>query len=343
MGKSAIAFLFFIFLVTMTNPNAQAQTNSCSISFSIGPWCTPFCLVNTPPTTTCDNPCVFFCSCRYKTNACPPLAAPAETGCKSCSRPVAGQPIDLATGDTYIVQTDITLPGLGGGLELTRVWNSIWPPTQTGTISFMFGPNWTSTYQERVFIGNDGYVKYARNDGNFWSFGVTATGSAITYGSAAPANAGATLTSGPTNWTLTFKDGEKRLFDNASGHLTAIMDRNGNTTQLAYDSLNRLATVTDPASRHLNFTYLSSSSSLVSQVTTDFGVTLSYSYDAQGRLTQVTRPDNTTLAFQYDANSNITAVLDSAGKVLESHTYDSAGRGLSTSRANGVEGATITY
>ena len=322
---------------------AHAQSQSCSITFTVGPWCTPNCLANQPPTTACDSSCFFFCSCHYQTNACTPLAAPQETGCKSCSRAALGEPIDLATGDTYISQADIRLPGLGGGLELTRVWNSIWPATQTGTISFMFGPNWTSTYQERVFAGNDGYVKYARNDGNYWSFGVTATGSVTTYGPAAPANAGATLTTGATNWTLTLKGGEKRLFDNVSGHLTSIIDRNSNTTQLAYDSLNRLTTVTDPAARHLYFTYLSSSSLLVSQVTSDFGVTLSYAYDAQGRLTQVTRPDGTTLSFQYDSNSNITAVLDSNGKVLEAHTYDSFSRGLSSSRANGVERATISY
>ena len=39
----------------------------------------------------------------------------------------------------------------------------------------------------------------------------------------------------------------------------------------------------------------------------------------------------------------ITAVKDSQGKVLEAHTYDSAGRGLSSSRANGVESVTISF
>src|SRR4029077_18533841 len=100
-----------------------------------------------------------------------------------------GQPINLANANTYITQTDIRLPGLGGGLNLARTWNSIWPLTQTGMVAFMFGPNWTSTYQERVFTGSDGYMKYARNDGSFWSFGVTQIGSTTTYGTAAPANA----------------------------------------------------------------------------------------------------------------------------------------------------------
>ena len=39
----------------------------------------------------------------------------------------------------------------------------------------------------------------------------------------------------------------------------------------------------------------------------------------------------------------ITAVTDSNGKILESHTYDGLGRGLTSSRANGVEAVSVTY
>lgn len=142
---------------------------------------------------------------------------------------------------------------------------------------------------------------------------------------------------------MTFKNGEQRLFDNISGNLIAIIDRNGNETQLTYDAVGRLVTVTDPASRHLYFSYGSQTSFLVTSVTSDFGVSASYSYDTQGRLNQVTEPDSSTLSFQYGANSLISAVLDSNGKVLESHTYDSSGRGLTSSRANGVDAVTISY
>ena len=109
------------------------------------------------------------------------------------------------------------------------------------------------------------------------------------------------------------------------------------------DASNRLITVIDPASRHLSFTHVSPSSNLVSSVTSDAGITLSYAYDGQGRLTQVTKTDNTTISFQYDANSNLTTVLDTSGKVLESHTYDVLHRGLTSSRANGVDAVTVTY
>jgi YD repeat-containing protein len=233
------------------------------------------------------------------------------------------------------------VPGLAGGLSLARIWHSQWPSSQLGSKIGLFGPNWRSTYEERIFIGDDHYYKYARSDGSFWSFGSGATG----WNLVAPGNVKATLTydSAYTEYTVTFQNGERRVFDYLSGWLKRIIDRNGNITQLGYDATNRLISVTDPGGRHLYFAYPSPTSFLITSVTSDVGISLSYTYDAQGRLIQVTNPDLTTLSFTYDANSLITAVKDSAGKILEAHTYDSQGRGLTGARANGVEAVSVTY
>jgi len=189
-------------------------------------------------------------------------------------------------------------------------------------------------------MGGDNYLKYARADGSFWSFGLGPNGQFIV---AAPANVAATLSQSASSWMLTFQNGEQRQFSLTTGMLTAIVDRNGNSTQLTYDGSNRLTTVTDPGSRNLFFHYANSSSFLVTSVTSDFGTALSYGYDGQGRLSQVTEPDSTTISFTYSSQSKITSVTDSNGKVLEAHTYDSSGRGLTSSRANGVESLTVTY
>jgi YD repeat-containing protein len=71
----------------------------------------------------------------------------------------------------------------------------------------------------------------------------------------------------------------------------------------------------------------------VTSVSSTVGISLSYAYDAQGRLSQVTEPDLATLNFSYNSQSLITSVPDSNGKVLESHTYDSQSRGLTSTRA----------
>jgi hypothetical protein len=76
-------------------------------------------------------------------------------------------------------------------------------------------------------MGGDNYLKYSRSDGSFWSFGLDPTGTLIL---AAPANIPATLAQEATYWLLTFQGGEQRRFSLATGLLTAIADRNGNTT-----------------------------------------------------------------------------------------------------------------
>jgi len=270
---------------------------------------------------------------------CPPKEPP----CPHCN--TVGSPISVATGNTYIEQKDIRIPGLGGGLNLVRTWNSTWPASQSALRVGLFGPNWRSTYEEQVFVGSDNYVKYLRSDGSFWSFGIGGSGIG-TWFPAAPQNGAATLTAPSTSTpylAITFQNGEQRRFDITSGMLTAIIDRNGNTTTLTYDGANRLVTVTDPASRHLNFSYGSPSSHLVTGVSSDVAISLSYSYDNQNRLSQVTNPDSTTLTFGYDTQSRITSVTDMNAKVIESHTYDDSGRGLTSSRALGVDAVTITY
>jgi YD repeat-containing protein len=291
----------------------------------------PNCVLSSAEVISCWN---------LPSSSCPPGASPTETQprCPSC-----GSPIVLATGNTYIEQRDISVPGLGNGLRLTRTWNSLWPSTQGASQTGLFGPNWRSTYEERVFMGGDGYMKYSRGDGSFWSFGYnTAVGGPL-YAVASPANASATLALGTTSWTLSFHNGEQRYFDVTSGNLTMIVDRNGNATALSYDSVGRLVSVTDPASRQLNFNYGNSSSYLITSVTSNIGVSVSYVYDTSARLSTVTEPDGSTFSFRYDSNSFIAAVLDSNAQVLEMHTYDSMGRGLTSSRANGVDVVTVSY
>lgn len=332
------------FVVVLAAPRGVAQscivTEQCEwTSWNSG------CQPQFPPGAyNCHTVAPFVAQCQL--NRCAKNAS-AET-CPTC--PSAGSPISLATGDTFIEQSDVRVPGVAGGLSLTRTWNSKWPTTQSGMKNGMFGPNWRATFEERVFLGGDGTMKYARSDGSFWSFGFSnyVTQSGIVVGSAftavAPANQTATLTLVDPTWTIAFQNGETRIFSSASGSLTSIIDRNGNTTQLTYDSANRLATVTDAAGRHLNFTYASSFSNyLVTGLNSDVGISLSYAYDAQGRLATVTKPDQTFVTFDYDANSLITAVKDSNGKILESHTYDALGRGLTSSRANGVDAVSISY
>jgi len=270
--------------------------------------------------------------CTGPSGNCPKLAY-----CPTCGGwvPLAGQPINLTNGNTYIQENDVRLAGLGGGISLLRTWNSIWPGAVSTYRTGIFGPNWRSTYEER--INNDpNNPSYLKADGSLWYFG----GFGTSFTLKSPANVVISLTNDGTYWTMTFQSGEKRIFSYASGSLLQIIDRNGNTTQLTYNGTNQLSTVTDPASRHLYFTY---TGAVVTSVTSDFGVSLSYTYDASGRLIKVTKPDGSSWNFTYNASSLITSVTDGAGIVLESHTYDSGGRGLTSSQAGGVNAVSVSY
>jgi YD repeat-containing protein len=284
----------------------------------------------------------FISVCYFKTDQCRPKNAHFETRCPSCK--TAGHPIDLTSGNTFIEQSDFAIPGLGGGLSLTRTWNSMWPVAQQQYEVGMFGTNWRSTYEERIYMGSDNYTKYLRADGSIWSWGSGSGG----LRSVAPADENAVLTLANRIWTITFKNGTKKTFDYNSGLLKTIVDRNGNTTTIAYDSNNRLSTVTDAANRTITFNYPNSSSQLVSSVVSAAG-TFTYQYDGQ-LLTKVTRPDNKFMTFEYGDGSPlygvpplVTAIKDTDSKLLEGHHYDAIGRGLSSTRANGVDSVTITY
>jgi YD repeat-containing protein len=272
------------------------------------------------------------------------MKARCPVPCPSCQETQASVPIKLATGDTYIEEQDISIPGLGGGLSLRRTWRSIWPGRLGSFQTGIFGAKWRSTYEERIVMSTDNFVTYLRGDGTFWTFGVGATYTSWVV--SGPANAEAVLntdTSTNSYFTLTFSNGEQRRFDGTTGRLTTIIDRNGNTTLLTYDSSGRLTTVTDPVSRTLTFTYDATFTNQVASVSSSVGVSYSYAYDTSGRLIKVTKPDQTTVSFTYDSQSRITSVTDSNGKVLESHTYDNQNRGLTGSQANGVQAVTVSY
>lgn len=354
MGKSVLfaSVLLALAIQFATPSGADAQTNNpcigsltCALSSIVIAQCYP-----TPQqgAFNCQGiPYEFEQICNVML-LCTPADAAGETHA-SCPRnnssqpPITctvGSPISVADGNTSIEEQDVKLPGLGGGLNLTRTWNSLWPSTQTAYQIGLFGPNWRSNYEERIFVGVDNYIKYARGDGSFWSFGYNGG----VWSPAAPKDVIITLYPGPAYWTLIFQNGEQRLFDNTSGNLIAIIDRNGNTTQLSYNAVGLLSTVTDPASRTLSFSYGNQSfPTLVTSVSSSVGITVSYSYDSQGRLIQVTEPDSSTLNFQYNSQSLITSVTDTDGVVLESHTYDSSERGLTSSRANGIEAVSVSY
>jgi YD repeat-containing protein len=271
-------------------------------------------------------------------------ANPANGGvCKQCQAH-GGHPINLTTGNVWIQQHDYSVPGLGGGLELSRVWNSLWAYEGPPALAGMFGSGWRSTYEEQLMPLGTGSLIYWRGDGSGWTF--TYNSVLNSYSLSSPPDERAQLVMNPATggFTLTFADGTQKVFNNQD-LLAAVIDRNNNQTSLAYDIYNRLTSVTSPGGATLTFTYGDPNNPLQATTVQDsVGLVATYTYDSSSRLTKVSYPDGSALNFTNDPNSSmILSVTDSQGKLLEAHTYDAQNRGLTSTRAYGVDSVSVTY
>lgn len=324
---------------TVVGAGLQGGGNPTTVPFTVnGNPCSPF-----PPNPNDPTP-----------NSCVASAAPngggggnggdasGGSGATQAACTV-GAPINVISGNTWITQHDYSLPGALGGIDLTRTWNSGWqsygPPNQSG----MFGNGWTSTYEQRIqpftVNGTSGQKTWlSTGDSNFFSYNSVSNSYAI-Y-SPANATAGLSFNSGTQKFSYTFPDGTTETFTQP-GYLTAIIDRNGNTTNITLDGQNRITQVTDPANRSITFSYTDANNpNQATSVSDSTGTIATYTYSTGDnnahRLLSVTYSDGSAYNFQYnDSNSNtlISGVTDSAGKVVESHTYDSLRRGVTSSRA----------
>jgi YD repeat-containing protein len=269
--------------------------------------------------------------------------SPADIGPAACVV-ACGHPINLTNGNVWIQERDYSVPGLGGGLGLSRVWNSLRFLANPPALAGMFGLGWQSTYEEQLTLQGSQSLIYWRGDGSGWTF--TYNSALNSYSLSSPPNERAQLVMNPATGasTLTFADGTQKVF-NSQNLLAAVIDRNNNQTTITYDSYNRIASVSSPGGSTLSFTYGDPNNFLQATTAQDsVGVVATYTYDSTSQLTKVTYPDGSALNFTYDPNSSmILSVTDSQGKLLESHTYDAQDRGLTSARAYGVDSVSLSY
>ena len=119
-----------------------------------------------------------------------------------------------------------------------------------------------------------------------------------------PAGDFSTMVQNPdSSFTRTLKNGTKIEFD-ATGLQTAVIDRNGNATNYAYDGQGRLITVTDPKSLVTTLAYAGDH---LASVTDPAMRTTSFVHDGEGNLTSITDPDLSIRQFAYDARHRLTS------------------------------------
>lgn len=209
-----------------------------------------------------------------------------------------GDPVNLATGNMYHSERDISVSGRGLPLVFERNYNSRNP--KDGPLGF----GWTHSFNHKLnFYGAEGgYVKVGWLDGTgserFFRLSGTTAPANSTF-QAAPGVYSVLKREADGSWSVTEKNGLRYGFESNAGvtagqaaKLLTIKDRNLNTLTLSYNADQTLKDVTDGPGRKLAFSYTSGRITQV-DVKAIGGTVLAshqYGYDGNGNLTSYKSP-----------------------------------------------------
>ncbi|MGK3205090.1 RHS repeat-associated core domain-containing protein [Amycolatopsis sp. MEPSY49] len=267
---------------------------------------------------------------------------PAYIQC-GCARRTAGDPVDTTTG--YFGQdfTDLTTPGRGAQLTMTRSYaEAIADPQGPNKALAADGPlgwGWTFTYNQTATTDPaNGNVTVRQEDAS----SVTFVNSGGSYTPSAP-RFDATLVKSGSTYIYTRQGQATFTYDVATGHLLSEQDLAGSkasppySTTLAYDAAGHLATVTDPAQRVYTFTWTGAH---ITKLADSAGRVVTYSYDAGDNLTDVVDAGGAHSQYGYDAHHLMTSMRSPANyggpaSAATSMVYDDAERVTKQTDANG--------
>ncbi len=249
-------------------------------------------------------------------------AVGSSSGAVHPNRCNSADPVDCASGDFWQTVTDVSVPGRGPGLDLTRTYNDL-----DGVTAGIFGNGWSSSYDQHLTFNSDGSVTVTLADGSQVVAEPNGSG-----GFTVPSWADSSLAvKGDGSYTytrqarqlLTFAAGSSGASGSTGGQLLSIKDLNGYATVLSYNASGQLASVTDSSGRAINVTF--GANGFVSSVTDPLGRTTKYGYDAVGDLTSVTDPLIRTWNFSYNGSHQMLTMTNPVGGVT-TNTYNSGGQ-----------------
>jgi RHS repeat-associated protein len=231
----------------------------------------------------------------------------AEPERKYCS---LGYPVNCATGNQVVTQTDLAVGGRGPTLGLTRTYNSLLAVKQATPGQFGYG--WTGPYSAHLELNDKESEATAYREAVVYQN----NGSTVTFDRGTESEAWtapsslveATLADEGSGYVYTLPD-QTKLHFNSSGVLTSEEDRNGNAITFAYNAEKQLESATDGAGRKLTFKY--NGSGEVESVTDPMDHTVKYTYES-GNLVSVTQPGETKIRwkFKYNAAHELTSETD---------------------------------
>jgi RHS repeat-associated protein len=271
-------------------------------------------------------------------------------------------PVDIATGEVVLAQTDVELPGLLP-LALSRTHVSSY---RLGT---WFGRSWASTLDQRIEVDADGGVYFA-----------TADGMLLVYPAAAAAGDGVPVlpVEGP-RWPLTRADGAYTISDPGRGWswhfaavgapnglrpwgepvqrpLSAVTDRNGHRIDFVHDPHGapvevvhsggyRIRVYTEEH-RVVGLALLGGSRNQADGAggggTATEAELMRFGYNEAGDLTEVVNSSRQPLRFDYDAEGRMVRWADRNSTEYR-YSYDGAGRCVAAEGTGGFMTGRLTY
>ncbi len=213
-------------------------------------------------------------------------------------------PVDCQTGNVFDQNTDFSIPGLGGGLTLTREYNSL-----SNSIQGPFGYGWSTPYTMTLGWDPTGTTfQVTQENGSVVDFEPSSSG---TFSPVSNPNVSLVENS---DGTYTFTRLNKETFTfNQAGKITSATTLNNLTTTDNYNSQGQLTSVTDPSGRSISFTY--NPQGFISSATDPMGRTFEYAYDSAGDLISATSPSGAVTQYSYDSNHDLTQSIDPDGGV----------------------------
>ena len=224
-------------------------------------------------------------------------------------------PVNLATGNYTYQHVDLRIPGKGFPFEFTRFYNSKAPASPFTPL----GSSWTHSYNIYLSVNASNSVIVSFGDGHNETYAPNASGAFV----AEPGVFNILTTNSDGTFTLTTKAQLKYHF-NAQNRLASMVDKNGNTLALTYDSSGNMLSITDTAGRTIQFSY---DSGYLRQITDPAGRSVWFKYDSStGDLLRATDRNLRTTSFEYDSLHQLTSATDPLGNTFVSMVYDSQQR-----------------
>ncbi|MBP2321698.1 RHS repeat-associated protein [Kibdelosporangium banguiense] len=246
-------------------------------------------------------------------------------------------PIDIASGEMILPQTDVDLAGVLP-LVLRRTHVSTYRVGRT------FGRSWASTLDQRLEADANG-VYFAAEDGMQLKYPAPLNGTSVlpAYGPRWPLDhvpdGGYTITNPETGLVRHFGPTTAGALP-----IQAISDRNGNRIVFHYDDEGVLTDVRHSGGYHLRVETtdrLVVAIHLVRPAAPE--VTLvRYRYDEALRLSEVVNSSGSALRFEYDSSDRIVQWVD-RNEMWYRYTYDEHGRCVRTQGGDGFLNGTFAY